>query len=602
MAAAEASSSRIDDYRDMSTPSIWQSLKRLGPFFWPYRRRWGFALASLVSAHVVEASFPLLLKEGVNRISNERFDLTIPLIGILGVATLRYAAISFGRRRNALVSVDLARDLRSEAFGHLQRQGAEFFATFSLGDLMARATNDIESIRLFFRVALQQLLAVVAVVTIAPLFMFVQSPLLTCLVLAAMSVVGALSWALAISIRKTTSAVSAQFGSLTDEASRSFSGIRTIQAHALEDSQIAHFSIGATSYAIANVETMRLRAQFDSLMTASAGVTTLLVVGVGGSQVQSGELTLGALTAFLLYSGLMLGVLKSSGNAFFALMKASAACVRLFEILDRLPEIVDSGETDENFEIKGGIVLENLTYRYPNGHLALRDISATIAPGEFIVIVGRVGDGKTTLLRLLARQLEPTGGSISLDGFDLRQISLKRLRQELTFVRQDPFLFSTSFAENISYDIPNRAEESVWTAARAAALEETIRRGAKGLQTSVGEKGLTLSGGQKQRTSLARGIIRGTSVLFLDDCFSALDTQTETRILSRIRALRQGATTIIVTHRISTARLADRIFVLERGRLAEAGTHDELRSSGCLYAEQLRQQEARPAPANGDVE
>lgn len=586
----------------MPTLPLWNSLERLGPFLSPYRRRWAWALAALASTHLIEANFPLLLKDWINRLASGGSDVTVSLIGVIGVAALRYAAISFGRRRNALVSVDLARDLRTGAFGHLQRQGAEFFAAFPLGDLMARATNDIESIRLFFRGAFQQLVAIVAVMTIAPIFMVAQSPLLTCFVFAVMVVTGALSWALAKSIRKKAQIVQAEFGALTDEARRSFSGIRTIHAHALEESEISRFSRNATSYAVANDDMARLRGLLDTLMSASAGVTTLLVVGVGGSQVQNAELTLGALTAFLLYCGMMLGVLKNSGNAIFALLKASAACTRLFEILDRQPEIIDAEDAMQNVEIRGSVLVDNLTFCYPNGRLALVDVTMRIQPGELIVIVGRVGDGKTTLLRLLTRQLEPSGGAIFLDGIDIRRVSLKRLRNGLTFVRQDPFLFSTSFAENISYDDPDRSEELIWAASRAAALEETIRRGPKGLATPVGEKGLSLSGGQKQRTSLARGLIREAPVLLLDDCFSALDTQTEARVLSRIRMLRKGATTIIVTHRVSTARHADRIFVLDRGRVAETGGHDELRCKGGLYADLLRRQEAYPSPAGGDAE
>lgn len=549
------------------------------------------AIVALGSVHVIEAAFPLLLKEGVDRIVANQPNLGLPVSAILAFTVLRYAAMSYGRRRNALISVDLARDLRVAIFSHLQKQGAGFFATYPLGDLMARATNDIEAIRQFFRGAIHQIVSIAAIIVIAPTFMFIQSPFLTSFVAAVLLTIGPISWLLAKSIRDRATNVQAEFAVLTDAAQRNFHGIRTIQSHALENREIERFAATAERYAEANVKLARLRALLDAVMSSSAGVTTLLVVGIGGSEVLRAEMSLGALTAFIFYSSMILGVLRNSSGPAFLFLRASAACSRFFQILDAKPEISDADNAPSGADIVGAIAVDRLTFRYPNGALALSEISLQIEPGEFVAIVGPIGSGKSTFLRLLARQLEPAAGSIYFDGTDIRLLPLTRLRRNSTLVGQDAFLFAASFAENISYDHPERAEALIWGVARAVSLDETIRRSRDGLATSVGERGVALSGGQRQRVNLARGLIRETSILLLDDCFSALDTETESHVLAQVEESRRGLTTILVTHRVSAARYAGKIFVFDLGRIIECGSHEELRQRGGLYADLLQRQE-----------
>lgn len=282
--------------------------------------------------------------------------------------------------------------------------------------------------------------------------------------------------------------------------------------------------------------------------------------------------------------------------------RAASASSRIFEILDHEPEIQDAEEAAPLEGVGGTISINHLSYLHPDqvglkngGWPALDNVSLTIKRGETVAILGRVGSGKSTLLRLLVRLLDPPPGTVYLDGQDVRMLPLAQVRQEVSFVPQDPFLFADQLGQNISYDNPDRALDDVWEAAETADLNETINHFPAQLETAVGERGVTLSGGQKQRTSLARGLIRGSPVLLLDDCFSAVDTETEEKILSKLRVLRQGLTTVLVSHRVSTAQHADRIFVLDQGAIIEEGDHATLMAQGGAYAELARLQSRRDA-------
>lgn len=582
----------------MPHSSSWTSLKRLGPFLHHFRNRWIWAVVALVSVHVIEAAFPLLLKEGITRIAAHDSALGLLVVSILALSMLRYGLLSFGRRQNALISVDLASALRLAVFSHLQKQGMGFFSCYSLGDLMSRATNDIDAIRQFFRGAVHQFVSIVTILIVAPVFMLMQSTHLTLLFAAMLAALIGGSWYLANSIRHQSARAQAGFATLTDEIRRNLHGIRTIQSHAQEYREIQRFARSSNLYACSNAKLVCLRALLNALVSTAAGAITLIVIGVGGAHVLRGDISIGTLTAFIFYAGMILGVLGNSSGLAFLFLRASTACVRLFQILDQKPEIDDLTDGVAAPAIRGAIAVDRLTFRYPNGTPALTSISLTIAPGELIAVLGRVGAGKSTLLRLLGRYLDPTDGVISLDGLTLPSLPLRQLRRDVALVTQDAFLFATSFAENISYDDPDRIEDLIWTAAHAASLEATIRSLPQGLATPIGERGVTLSGGQKQRTNLARGLVRKTPVLLLDDCFSALDTETESQILGRIKELRLGLTTILVSHRVSTARHADKIYILDRGRVIQSGRQDELQSVQGFYAELCRQQAGNHTRAN----
>jgi ATP-binding cassette, subfamily B, multidrug efflux pump len=305
------------------------------------------------------------------------------------------------------------------------------------------------------------------------------------------------------------------------------------------------------------------------------------------------------LVAFLFYVSMVVQPFRTAGFLINLMQRAAVASDRLFEVLSRPPEIEDHPSGDTPAHIRGAIDIRDLTYTFEGARVpALRDVSLSIAPGESIAIMGRVGAGKTTLLRLLVRLLDPPPGTVFVDGHDVRDYPLAGLRSQVALVPQDPFLFGEPLRNNLSYDDPDRTLDLIWQAATSADLKRTIDEFPDRMETVVGERGVTLSGGQKQRATLARGFIRDAPVLVLDDSFSSVDTGTEDHILTELDRLRGGRTTILVSHRVSTARHCDRIVVLADGAIVESGSHDELVDRGGIYAELERIQ--REGADDGD--
>lgn len=327
-------------------------------------------------------------------------------------------------------------------------------------------------------------------------------------------------------------------------------------------------------------------------MPLLAGLSTVLLIGYGARLVELGEISLGTFAAFFSYLALLLWPIREAGSIVTQWQRGASGADRLFEILDQEPEIQDQ-QSSPHPELRGQITFDRVGYHYEGKpHPALNDISFTIEPGETLAIIGPVGSGKSTLLRLLVRLLAPSSGRIFIDGHPIEAYPLEYLRRQVCMVLQDPFLFADSLAENISYDDPDRSIEDIRQSAALAALESTVDEFPSGLQTLLGERGVTLSGGQKQRAALARGLIRMAPVLILDDCFSAVDTETEELILRGLTQHRLDATTLIVSNRISTVRHANQILFLSSGTVVESGTHDELIAKDGAYCELARQQNA----------
>jgi ATP-binding cassette subfamily B protein len=571
-----------------------QSLLRLLPYLSRYRLPFWLGNGGLLLARVFEALIPLLLRQGIDSIAAGRPELLLPSAGIAACVVGRFFAIASSRRIIRRLGVAVGYDLRKRVYDHLQKQGTRFFARYPTGDLMARAINDIGLVRQLVADGTRTIIVLFFSAIVGLCFMTALSPSLTLLLLPPLPLITVVAYLYARRIYTASTAVQEGFSSLSDRVQENMNGIRTIQALGQEDAETERFGSRNAGYADQYYDLMRMNSALQSLMPLLGASCTLVILGVGGGQVLAGEMSVGTFTSFFWYVGMLLWPVREAGSMVNLVQRGAASASRLFEILDAEPEIEDRPVPDAPRRLGGAITLRGVSHSYEGARgPAVDGIDLEIAAGETLAIIGRIGSGKSTLLKLIVRILDPPPGSVLLDGRDVRELPLKMVRQQVALVPQEPFLFAETLRANVSYDDPTRPLEEVWGATEAADLRETAQSFPRALETMVGERGVTLSGGQKQRATLARGFIREAPVLLLDDCFSSVDTETEEHILRRLRELRTGLTTVLVSHRVSTARRADRIAVIERGRIAELGSHEELVAKGGLYAALERSQRRR---------
>jgi ATP-binding cassette subfamily B protein len=561
-------------------------LRRLLPYLRRYWLPFSAGNALLVVSRLFEAAIPQLLGAGIDRIAAGRPAGLAITAGIGACVAARFAAILIGRRAVRRIGVAVAYDLRNRLYAHLEKQGPAFFARYRIGDLMARAINDIGLVRQLVAQGSRTLLVLGFSGLIGFSCMVYTSPGLALWMLPPLPVIFLVGWRLSGRLRTESLRVQEGFSELSGRVQENLNGIRTIQSLSQEDAEIRRFQAVNDGYVASNLALVRTSSRLAAWMPGLGALCTLTILLAGGHRVQTGEITLGGFTAFLWYLGMLLWPVREAGNLVNLFQRGFAGCDRLFELLDSEPEIADAPAPGAPAALAGAIELDGVAFRYPGAaRPALEGISLSIAAGEMVGIVGRVGAGKTTLLRLLVRLLEPSAGSIRLDGFALPRLPLALLRSRVALVPQEAFLFSESVRENVAYDEVPRAPAEVRAAAEAADLWDTLAAFPEGLETWVGERGVTLSGGQKQRVTLARSFVRDTPVLLLDDSFSGLDAETEARVLRRLHELRRGRTTLLVSHRVSAVREADRILVLEAGRVLETGSPAELRARGGAFAE-----------------
>jgi ATP-binding cassette subfamily B protein len=565
---------------------MFRSLFRLSPFLAKYRGLLAIGILAFLVARILEALAPLFLKKGIDTIAAGSGDVMWPVVGIVGAVLVRFAVVSFARVTVRRVGLYIAFDLRERLYAQLQSQGARFFSKFTIGDMMTRAIADISLVQRLISMGSILLVVLVFATLVGFSFMLYLSPALTALILPPLPFVFFYAWYASREMGVSSRDVQDRMSDLGTHVQENLSGIRTIQAMVQEENEIKRFDNTNRRYSDAFYRQAQINSLMAAWMPSLAAICSIVILGYGGSLVLAGKITVGTFTAFFMYVGMVVQPFRVAGFIVNLFQRAAVASDRLFEVFDLAPEIDDRPTGYTPAQIRGSIEFRHLSFAYDaKREPALSDVTLAVHPGESVTIMGRVGAGKTTLLKLLIRLLDPPAGTVIVDGHDVRDYPLSQLRSQIAMVPQDPFLFGEPLKDNLTYDDPVRAIDLVWEAAASADFKETVESFAEQLDTIVGERGVTLSGGQKQRATLARGLIRNAPVLVLDDCFSSVDTETEEHILSELKRIRRGQTTLLVSHRVSTARHSDRIVVIDEGRIVEQGSHLELLTLGGLYAE-----------------
>ena len=562
------------------------TFRRLLSFLGPYRRQ---NIASIVLASLamgMTVLIPWLVGRAVNAVDDGDTDGLVPLVIAIVVAGLLRLGLTASRRVVAgKVSLAVEFDLRERIYRHLQTLELGYFDSQQTGQLMSRATVDLQSIRFFLGYGLIFITQSALTLVLAGAIMFVLQPGLAALALLPVPFVVFTASRYNRTSRPALQEVQQRIAELTVEAEESVSGVRVVKAFAREQHMLDRFRDRVVRVFDQNVFSTRLRAFYNPMIAFLPNLGLAVVLLVGGRQVINGTLTLGDFTAFYTYLVMLIGPMRMLGTALGMSQRAIASGNRLFEILDREPEIESPPEAPDLPPGEGHVVLRDVSLSYGAGDPALEDVSLEVEAGRVVALVGPSGSGKTSLVALLARLYDPTAGSVEIDGADLRDIDLGSLRRQIAFVADDSFLFSATIAENIAYAKPDASREEIELAARRAQAAGFVERLPDGYETMVGERGLTLSGGQRQRIAIARALLADPRILILDDATSSVDAQTEAAIRRGLDEALEGRTTFIVAHRLSTISLADEIVVLDGGRLVDRGTHDELLDRCPLYRE-----------------
>ena len=562
------------------------TFRRLLGFLRPYRRT---VIASLVFASlamVMTVLIPWLVGQTVNAIENHDKSQILPYVLAIGGAGLLRLGLTVIRRLIAgKVSVNVEFDLRERMYRHLQSLELGFFDSQQTGQLMSRATIDLQSIRFFLGYGLIFLTQNALTLALASVVMFTIKPDLAALSLAPVPFVVLSAMRYNRRSRPAVQEISQRLAELTAEVEESISGVRIVKAFAREEHMLGRFRRSVLRVFDQNIYSTRLQAFYSPLLGFLPSLGLAVVLLVGGREVINGGLSLGDFAAFYTYLIMLTGPMRMLGVSLGMAQRAVASGNRVFEILDREPRIESAPDAPPLPDGPGAVELRDVSLAYNGGAPALEDAELKVSAGQTVALVGPSGSGKTSLVALLARLYDPTRGSVLVDGADLRTVDVRSLRSQIAFVADDSFLFSASVAENIAYAHPEATQEEIETAARRAQAHGFIEKLPDGYATLVGERGLTLSGGQRQRIAIARALLADPRILILDDATSSVDARTEAAIKRGLREVMAGRTTFIVAHRMSTISLADEIVVMDAGTIVDRGSHEELLERCPLYAE-----------------
>jgi ATP-binding cassette, subfamily B, multidrug efflux pump len=569
-----------------------KNLRPLVPYLKRYRSGLFWGGLCVLFNNGVWILFPQVLRIAVNGLNAgvTRHKLTLYAAGIIGLALAKGVFQFLTRWVLIGISRDIEFDLRNDLFAHLERLSYSYYQRNRTGDIMARATNDLNAVRMLLGPAIMYSANTLVFTAGALGFMLAISPKLTIYAFLPLPIASILIQYFGRRIHERFERIQAMFSDISARAQENFSGARVIRAYVQEQSEIAAFEGANQEYIRRSLGLVRLMGMLWPTLELMLGAAVVIVLWLGGREVLMGKMNIGAFVAFNTYMVQLTWPVIALGWVINIFQRGTASLVRINEILTQQPEIADAaGVSPATTEIKGEIEFRNLNFAY-NGVEVLKDVSLRVPSGSSLAIVGPTGSGKTTLVNLIPRIYDAEPGTVLIDGRPIRQFPIDSLRRHIGFVPQETFLFSETVRENILFGADHASREEMLSAAEGAHIRQEFEEFPHGFETLVGERGLTLSGGQKQRAALARALVRNPRILILDDALASVDTYTEERILEELRQRMQGRTTILISHRVSTVRNADRIAVLVAGRIAELGTHEELIERNGYYADLYEKQ------------
>jgi ATP-binding cassette subfamily B protein len=570
----------------------WEAQARLSKYLKRHRNALVIGSFCIALLQALALLIPWLSKLAVDEISRGTGPRVLLKYAFLIVATAAVQGVFRFFMRNLMIGASrkIEYELRNDLFAHLLKLSPSYFSRTRTGDIMAKATNDVNAIREFLGPGIMYSINTVITLAAATSLMLYIDPVLTAYALIPIPALALVVNRFGRLVRERFEQVQQQFSKLTARAHENLSGIRIVKAYGNEDFEKRQFGSLNEEYILKNLKLVKVWGTFHPLIALVGGLGAVIVLWIGGTEVVRGRISLGDFVAFSGYLAMLTWPAIALGWVVNLVQRGAASMKRVAQILDEKPEISDV-DTLPVTKIRGEVEFRNVSFSYcDGGPMVLKDVSFKLSQGRKVAVVGRTGSGKSTLVNLLPRLFEPTSGQILIDGIEIQRMPIRVLRTSIGYVPQESFLFSDTIRENIAYGRPSARDEEIAEVAVISRIAEEVEEFGEKFDTLVGERGITLSGGQKQRTAISRAIIINPALLLLDDAFSSVDAVTERDILKRLRDRLGDRTWVIVSHRISSINEADEIIVLENGRIAERGSHEELLKTGKLYRELHRRQ------------